>query len=50
MNKNKERVDFDQVIGKYYNMDTGKYTNTTRGMIHYSKSGAHIVPSEPLRK
>ncbi|NBJ70943.1 transposase [Roseburia sp. 1XD42-34] len=50
INKNKERVEFDQVIGKYYDMDTGKYTNTTRGMIHYSKSGAHIVPSEPLRK
>lgn len=23
---------------------------TTRGLIHYSKNGAHIVPSEPLKR
>ncbi|WP_345911009.1 T7SS effector LXG polymorphic toxin [Bacillus altitudinis] len=45
----KERVDFGQVIGKYYDKDTGKYVETTRGSIHYSKNGAHIVPSEPLK-
>ena len=37
-------------IGKYYDRDTGEYIETTRGMIHYGKDGAHIVPSEPLRK
>ncbi|MDM5298023.1 T7SS effector LXG polymorphic toxin [Bacillus pumilus] len=45
--KNKERVDFGQVIGKYYDMDTGKYVETTNGMIHYGKDGAHIVPARP---
>ncbi|KML15056.1 transposase [Bacillus sp. LK10] len=47
--EHKERVDFGQVIGKYYDKDTGKYVETTRGLIHYSKNGAHIVPSEPLK-
>ncbi|WP_258958768.1 polymorphic toxin type 50 domain-containing protein, partial [Bacillus wiedmannii] len=37
-------------IGKYYDRDTGEYLETTRGMIHYGKDGAHIVPSEPLKK
>src|SRR5699024_5472631 len=45
--KNKERVDFDQPIGKYYDRDTDKYLETTKGIIHYSKNGAHIVPSRP---
>ncbi|AOP15142.1 transposase [Bacillus licheniformis] len=45
----KERVDFGKVIGKLYDKDTGKYVETTRGLIHYSKNGAHIVPSEPLK-
>lgn len=45
--KNKERVDFGQVIGKHYNTETNKYEETTRGIIHYSKNGAHIVPSQP---
>ncbi|PHE91695.1 polymorphic toxin type 50 domain-containing protein [Bacillus pseudomycoides] len=44
----RERVDFGQVIGKYYDMQTGKYIETTRGMIHYGKDGAHVVPSKPL--
>ena len=44
---NRERVNFGQVIGKYYNKNTGKYEETTNGIIHYSKSGAHIVPSRP---
>ncbi|GIN33532.1 hypothetical protein J5TS1_10350 [Bacillus licheniformis] len=45
----KERVDFGKVIGKFYDKDTGKYVETTRALIHYSKNGAHIVPSEPLK-
>ncbi|MEC1921819.1 T7SS effector LXG polymorphic toxin [Bacillus subtilis] len=49
-NGKKERVDFGKTIGKYYDRDTGEYIETTRGMIHYGKDGAHIVPSEPLKK
>ncbi|MDM5299475.1 T7SS effector LXG polymorphic toxin [Bacillus pumilus] len=46
-NGNRERVNFGQVIGKYYNQKTEKYEATTNGIIHYSKDGAHIVPSRP---
>ncbi|MEO2284774.1 T7SS effector LXG polymorphic toxin [Bacillus licheniformis] len=46
-NENRERVNFGQVIGKYYNKKTDKYEDTTNGIIHYSKNGAHIVPSRP---
>ncbi|MEK4522462.1 polymorphic toxin type 50 domain-containing protein [Psychrobacillus sp. FSL W7-1493] len=48
-NGKKERVDFSETIGKYYDVDTGEYLETTRGIIHYGKDGAHIVPSEPLK-
>ncbi|GAB1344716.1 polymorphic toxin type 50 domain-containing protein [Gemmatimonas sp.] len=41
----KERVDFGQVIGQV-NVN-GVMTNTTRGIIHYSNKGAHIVPRNP---
>ena len=44
---NKERVDFGEVIGNYKDPITGKSTPTTIGMIHYSKSGTHIVPARP---
>ncbi|PEB38663.1 transposase [Bacillus pseudomycoides] len=43
----KEGVDFGKPIGKYYDRDTGQYLETTRGMIHYGKDGAHIVPAKP---
>ena len=46
---NKERVDFGKVIGKYVDLATGKSQNTTMGIIHYSKTGVHIVPSEPKK-
>src|SRR5699024_4096458 len=45
--KNKERVDFGKPIGKYYDIVTGQYIETNRGMIHYGKDGAHIVPAKP---
>lgn len=45
--KGKERVDFERVIGYYKDDSTGKSYPTTMGIIHYSKSGAHIVPSKP---
>ena len=43
----KELVDFGKVIGKYCSLKTGNYYDTTRGMIHYSKYGTHIVPAAP---
>ncbi|MCY8235106.1 polymorphic toxin type 50 domain-containing protein [Priestia endophytica] len=43
----RERVDFGEIIGEYYELDTGKYIETTKGMIHYGKHGAHIVPARP---
>ena len=43
----KERVDFGKIIGKYHDRDTGKYYDTTIGIIHYSKDGTHIVPQKP---
>ncbi|WP_396278801.1 polymorphic toxin type 50 domain-containing protein, partial [Bacillus paralicheniformis] len=46
--KEREVVDFGHKIGKAYDMKTGKYIVTTRGTIHYSKDGAHIVPIKPL--
>jgi hypothetical protein len=37
----KERVDFGEVIGQVSG------NPTTKGIIHYSKDGAHIVPANP---
>lgn len=44
---NKERVDFGKTIGNYVDPDTGTKYPTTVGIIHYSKSGTHIVPARP---
>ena len=44
---NKERVYFGQVIGQYVDPDTGVGVETTIGIIHYGKKGAHIVPARP---
>ena len=43
----REAVDFGKVIGRYVNVKTGESRPTTRGTIHYSKKGAHIVPASP---
>jgi Bacterial toxin 50 len=41
-------IDFGEVIG--YNVDlNGIKTITTWGKIHYSKTGAHIVPTIPKK-
>ncbi|MCM3185629.1 polymorphic toxin type 50 domain-containing protein [Priestia megaterium] len=32
---------------KYYSRNTGEYLETTNGLMHYGKDGAHIVPSRP---
>ncbi|MCH5185003.1 MAG: hypothetical protein J1F64_02645 [Oscillospiraceae bacterium] len=45
--KNRERVDFGQVIGLYIDPETGISMETTVGTIHYGKKGAHIVPARP---
>lgn len=44
---NKERVNFGKVIGNYVDPSTGVSMPTTVGMIHYSKTGTHIVPVRP---
>lgn len=44
---NKERVDFGKTIGNYVDPVTGAKHPTTVGIIHYSKSGTHIVPARP---
>ena len=43
----KERVDFGQTIGEYVDPQTGVASPTTKGIIHYAKDGAHIVPARP---
>ncbi|OUZ09389.1 T7SS effector LXG polymorphic toxin [Bacillus pumilus] len=45
--KNRERINFGQVIGKYYDHKSKTYVETTNGLIHYGKDGAHIVPARP---
>lgn len=47
INDNKERIDFERVIGQYYSIKTHHYYDTTMGMIHYSTKGCHIVPATP---
>lgn len=42
----KEAVDFQEYIGIWKN-ESGQSLPTTRGAIHYSKQGTHIVPLEP---
>lgn len=36
-----------EIVGIHRDRDTGIETPTTRGRIHYSKLGAHIVPAPP---
>jgi filamentous hemagglutinin len=43
----RERVDFGEPIGFFINRKTGKSFPTTKGIIHYSKKGVHIVPASP---
>jgi hypothetical protein len=44
---NKERVNFRKTIGIYKDPLTGTSVRTTIGVIHYSKTGTHIVPARP---
>ncbi|MEL4013208.1 hemagglutinin repeat-containing protein [Dryocola clanedunensis] len=43
----KERIDFGKVIGTFVDKDTGLSLPTTKGIVHYGKDGAHIVPARP---
>ncbi len=44
----REIVDFGEVIGQWLNPNDGKYYDTTRGTIHWSKDGGyHVVPAKP---
>ncbi len=43
---NKEWVDFGIIIGIYIDKE-GNELPTTKGLIHHSKNGTHIVPSNP---
>ena len=47
--KNKESFIHNKIIGIWKN-EQGKQSKTNRGTIHYSKTGAHIVPSMPISK
>ena len=43
-----EFITADEFVGKY--SKNGKYYDTKRFSVHYSKKGAHIVPVEPLEE
>lgn len=43
----KEKVNFKRKIGEYIKPGIGSYKDTDWGIIHYSKEGTHVVPSEP---
>jgi hypothetical protein len=43
----KERVDFGEIIGTYKNDDGTIVIPTTKGNIHYSIRGIHVVPARP---
>lgn len=43
----KERIDFGNVIGTYIDPKTGAQLPTSKGIVHYSNNGIHIVPSRP---
>ena len=45
----REYIDFEEPIGKWYNINDGKYYDTTRGTLHWAKDGGyHIVPAPPV--
>ena len=45
---NKERVNFGKVIRQYVNPSTNEAVDTTVGIIHYLKTGTHIIPAQPI--
>ena len=45
----RETIDFGVVIGVHRDGRTGNSTPSSWATIHYSKSGAHVVPANPDR-
>jgi filamentous hemagglutinin len=43
----RERIDFGEPIGFYVDPASGARAPTNIGVVHYSNSGAHIVPARP---
>ena len=37
-----EKITCDSIVGQYY--FSGRYIDTNKAVIHYSKKGAHLVP------
>ena len=46
----KERINFGEVIGTFSDIKTGEKTETTVGIISYSKDSVHIIPARPLEE
>ncbi|WP_413381428.1 polymorphic toxin type 50 domain-containing protein [Alkalihalobacillus sp. 1P02AB] len=46
---NRESVNFNENIGLYRSPGSDAVAPTTVGTIHYSKTGAHIVPARPIQ-
>ena len=47
LGNDRERVNCGKIIGECIDPLTKKSQKTTMGLIHYSKKGTHIVPSQP---
>ncbi|MBF0492842.1 MAG: hypothetical protein HQM15_08685 [Deltaproteobacteria bacterium] len=45
----KERIDFGETIGKFYDKEAKTYFETTIGSIDYAKNDVHIVPRSPRK-
>ncbi|SHK32630.1 Predicted RNA binding protein YcfA, dsRBD-like fold, HicA-like mRNA interferase family [Clostridium cavendishii DSM 21758] len=45
-----ELVDFEDIIGQYYDTSTKTFVDTTMGVIIYGVNGAHIVAAKPNTK
>lgn len=46
----RERIEFSEVIGDFALVKEDglvEFIPTTRGILHYSKEGVHLVPSAP---
>lgn len=43
---NRERLDFGKIIGSWIDSDGNEHL-TSKGIIHHSKNGTHIVPARP---
>ncbi|NYB29778.1 polymorphic toxin type 50 domain-containing protein [Pantoea agglomerans] len=40
-------MNFGKAIGTFVDKDTGLSLPTTKGIVHYGKDDAHIVPARP---